>query len=186
MTASPGQKFTCHYELSHLNKHAHLYIYTTDSNLTLETNISVSRERTKNRTKKSSLCGFKNYLWPSLYGINTHTHTHTHTHTCSNTSFSHTSELDLGLVVATDDGVRARCLTPVRTSVQRLGLRYLQLHLVVLQPHHRDVAGRNALAERRVRIAGVERGNYLYPLGAGVPGDHPLEILHDKSGRTNT
>lgn len=105
--------------------------------------------------------------------------THTHTH------LALTSELDLSLVVAIDDGVGARRLTPVETGVQLLHLRYLQLHLVVLEPHHRNVARRHALAERRVGVGGVKGGDYLNPLPVGIPGHHPLEILQDGGGDDN-
>ena len=108
----------------------------------------------------------------------THTHTHvSHTHTHTHTLLSRTNELDLSLVVAAHDGVRARRLAEVEPGVQRLHLGYLQIHLVVPEPHHRDVAGRHALAERRVGVAGVEGGDDLQPRGARLPGHHPLEIL---------
>lgn len=107
--------------------------------------------------------------------------------TYTHARLSHTSEFDLSLVVSTDVGVGARRLTPVETGVQRLHLRYLQLHLVVTEPHHRDVARRNALAERRVGVAGVKGGDYLCRRRLGrllgrLSGHHPLEILQDRVG----
>lgn len=88
-----------------------------------------------------------------------------------------TSQLDLCLIVAADDRVSAWRLTPVESCVLSLHLGYLQLHLVILEPHHRDVARRNALAERCVWVVGIEGGDHLNPLSAGISGHHPLEIL---------
>lgn len=101
---------------------------------------------------------------------------------CLNMTWSHTDELDLGLVVAADDRVGARRLAPVQAGVLRLHLGDLQLHLVVFEPHHRDVAGRHALADGRVRVARVEGGDYLGPRSARLPGCHPLKILQGRVG----
>lgn len=101
-----------------------------------------------------------------------------HTHKeLKNVHVSLTDELDLSLVVATDDRVSTGRLTPVQPSVLWLHLSNLQLNFIVFKPHHWDVARCNTLAKWRMGVAGIKGGYDLDPHPTGVPGHHPLKVL---------